>query len=145
VTKTVKEESLLDSAASSETISLPRDWYICVVADGVDKKKPGIYEWRIEGVGTYIGKFTRIRRPTKEYGRNVMNLLNEKPYRRGNKDGFRRIHRALERAHREGREIRLTILENVDKPVLNRSEHELIKERGSLNDPPFGEKIETKI
>ena len=113
-------------------------WYTYVIRDGVDIDKPGIYEWRVEGAGTYIGKYKRIRRPTKEYGRNVVRLLTGKPYRLGNPDGFRRVHRELEQAHREGRKITLTILENVAPSDLARRENELIAEWGSLNDPPFG-------
>ena len=76
-------------------VTLPQDWYIYVVNDGVNVDQPGLYEWAIEGVGTYIGKYKRIRRPTKEYARNVVRLLNNKPYRVGNPNGFRRIHREL--------------------------------------------------
>ena len=52
-------------------IRLPDDWPECVVADGVSKDLPGIYEWKIEGAGTYIGKYKHIGRQLKEYRRNV--------------------------------------------------------------------------
>jgi hypothetical protein len=64
-------------------ISLPRNWYTYVIAAGVREDVPGIYEWHIEGVGSYIGQYGRIGRPTKEYGRNVTRLLNGQHYRRG--------------------------------------------------------------
>ena len=114
-------------------LRLPKDWYEYVVVKGVDEARPGIYEWNIDGCGTYIGKYTHISRPVREYGKNVYNLLNGKAYRRSKPDGYRRIHRELAQAHCEGRRKRLTILENVDLSRINERERELIAERGSLN------------
>jgi len=49
------------------------------------------------------------------------------PYSKSKPDGFRRIHRALQSAHREGRTITLTILENVlDAADRNHRERALI-------------------
>jgi hypothetical protein len=118
---------------NEHSISLPKDWHEYVVVNGVDEARPGIYEWSIAGRGTYIGKYTHISRPANEYGKNVYNLLNGKPYRRSKPDAFRRIHRELAQAHCEGRRIRLTILENVDPSRINERERELIATRGSLN------------
>ena len=117
---------------------LPSDWYDYVVVEGVDEGKPGIYEWRIAGVHCYIGKYKKISRPTRAYGRNVANLANGKPYRPKNPAGFRYIHRALQTAHATGQLITLTILENVDPATIDARERDLIAERGSLNAPPFG-------
>ena len=114
---------------------LPAAWFTCVIAAGVACTKPGIYQWTIEGVGTYIGKFGRIRRPTKEYGRNVARLLAGLPYRLGKPDQFRAIHHALADAVRAGRVITLTILENAEPDEINRRERDLIAERGTLNGP----------
>jgi hypothetical protein len=127
--------------SNEHALRLPKDWYEYVVIDGVDEARPGIYEWNIDGRGIYVGKYKRIGRPLKEYGRNVHNILNGKPYRRSKPDAFRRIHHELAQAHREGRRIRLTILENVDLLRINERERELIAERGSLNAPPFGRRI----
>jgi hypothetical protein len=63
---------------------LPHNWYRYVVAGGATDAQSGIYQWHVEDVGSYIGKYTRIRGPTKEYGRNVARFWNGKPYRRGN-------------------------------------------------------------
>ena len=105
---------------------------------GVDIDRPGLYEWRIEGTGSYIGQYRWISRPRREYGLNVARLINGLPYRKGNLDGFRRIHRELAAALMEGRRIELVILENGERPALNDRERELIRERGNLNGP--GEK-----
>jgi hypothetical protein len=114
---------------------LPEGWCCYCVNDGVDTKKPGIYQWRIEGAGSYIGKYGRIRRPTKEYRRNLIGLLNSRAYRKANPDGYRRIHRELASAHRDGRRIELIILENVCAAKINERERELIKSLGNLNGP----------
>jgi len=103
------------------------------VADGVDLDLPGIYVWEIEGVGTYIGKYTRRTRPLLEYERNVIKILSGRPYRPQKPTAFRRIHRELHAAHVEGRQITLTILENCMPSDLTRRERELILERGTLN------------
>jgi hypothetical protein len=116
------------------SISLPKDWCSYTVNPGVDTDLPGIYEWNIEEAGSYIGKYGRVRRPTREYRRNVVRLLNKKPYRKGKPDGYRRIHLELERAWRDGRRIELIIVENVSAEGIRQRERELIAIRGTLND-----------
>ena len=112
---------------------LPANWYEFTIIDGVDEKFPGIYEWQIEDVGSYIGKYGRIRRPRKEYGRNVVRLLNGLPYRRAKPERYRRIPHELALAHPTGRKIRLIILENVDATQIDDRERALIELRGNLN------------
>lgn len=105
------------------------DWYR-EIPSGVDPGQPGIYEWRIEGVGCYIGQYTHARRPRREYGLNVGRLLAGHPYRKGNPEGFRRIHRQLAKAMEDPRLITLTLLENQPvKADRNRRERELIAQR----------------
>ena len=109
---------------------LPLDWYCEKKVVGVDPALPGIYEWRIEGVGVYIGQYTRASRPRRQYGANVANILNDRPYRPGKVDRFRGVHRRLAEAVRSGQRVTLCLLENViDKPARNRRERELIDER----------------
>jgi hypothetical protein len=117
---------------------LPKGWYELKINPGVDEHLPGIYEWEIEGIGSYIGKYTRISRPKKRYGRNVSRILNDEPYWPSKRDGFRLIHRVLAKAYSDGLRITLTILENVAPSKINGRESELIAERGKLNVPPFG-------
>jgi hypothetical protein len=112
------------------------DRFTFVVAEGVDLARPGIYEWQIDGVGTYIGKYKHISRPTRAYAMNVARLLAGRPYRKGKPDQFRRIHRALAEAVRCRRHVILTILENSTPLEINRRERELIVARGgTLNGP----------
>lgn len=113
----------------SENALLP-DWYTLIKPEGVQTDLPGIYEWRIDNTAVYIGKYGRIRRPTKEYARNLARMLNKKPYRKSNEDGFRLIHRELHDAHHRGAKITLTILENVTDPKRRGArERELIAQR----------------
>lgn len=108
-------------------------WFTIEIADGVDTSKPGLYEWHIEGVGSYIGRYKRYSRPTTEYVRNVRNLIAGKPYRRGKPTLFRRIHHELAAAYDAKRTVRLIILENPKPENMGRRELELIRERGVLN------------
>jgi hypothetical protein len=121
---------MIDAASLSR---LPDGWFTLEMANGADCSRPGLYEWHIEGMGSYIGKFKRIRRPTKEYGRNVLRLLRREAYRKSKPEGVRRIHHELAEAVRLGRRIRLIILENPPLREINRREQELIRDRGSLN------------
>jgi hypothetical protein len=123
-------------------VVLPEGWCDYVLLDGVTEEKSGIYEWYIDDVGSYIGKYKKIKRPRKEYKRNVQRILNGMPYRLSRPNRFRRIHRELEKAWRDGRKITLTILENVENDIERHiRERELIVERGILNDPPFGGQV----
>jgi len=91
---------------------IPGDWRSIIFADGADLNSPGIYEWKVDGVSVYVGKFTKGYRPRREYCRNVFKLCNGLPYRPGNLDGFRWIHRRLAHAYRAGSTIEVVILEN---------------------------------
>ena len=105
-------------------------WYHEIKIPGVDPGQPGLYEWCIEGVGCYIGQYTHALRPRREYGLNVGRLLAERPYRKGNPEGFRRVHRQLAKAAQDCRSITLTLLENQPvKDDRNHRERELIAQR----------------
>lgn len=112
-------------------------WIPLKVADGARWDKPGLYEWKILGVGSYIGQYSHISRPLKHYSRNVRNLLAGKSYRKGNPKGFRRIHHELADAVVAGTTIKLIILENPPRRKINQRERELIAKRGTLNGPPL--------
>ncbi len=108
-------------------LNLHPDWYEEISVPGVDPALPGIYEWRIEGVGCYIGQYTRSSRPRREYGKNVANIEVGRPYRKGNPNGFRKVHHSLHKAMKTHKRITLTIFENcIDKVVRNRREQALI-------------------
>jgi hypothetical protein len=105
-------------------------WYSEVPVSGVDGNLPGLYEWRIEGVGIYIGQYKKVTRPRREYGLNVGRLLTGRPYRKAKPEGFRAIHCALAQAVRDKLTVTLRLLENEpDKEARNRRERQLISER----------------
>ena len=106
------------------------DWYEEIPFPCVDPALPGIYEWRIEGVGCYIGQYTHATRPRREYGLNVGRKLADRPYRKSKPDNFRAIHLALAKAAQSGVKITLRLLENCSsREGRNRRERELIAER----------------
>lgn len=108
-------------------------WFEIEVEPGATLDRPGIYEWRIEGVGSYIGKFGSKSRPLNHYRRNVARLLDGRPYRKSKPDAFRHIHHALAAAVTAGTPVTLKILENPSATDINRRELELIALRGALN------------
>lgn len=80
---------------------------------------PLIYMWEIHDgdgalLGRYVGKAKNgAKRPRTHYSRNVANILLGERYRKGNPDGYRRIHHALAEAQRQGHSITLQYLCNV--------------------------------
>jgi len=70
-------------------------------ASDVDPSRPLIYLWEIVGSdGTvccrYVGKASGgAHRPRTQYRRNVNNILQGRPYRKGKPDQFRAIHRRM--------------------------------------------------
>jgi hypothetical protein len=118
--------------------ALPNGWYTLFVAEGVDTRKPGIYQWII-GKDSYIGKYSDIGRPTRHYGRIVERKRAGKKYRPSNPNGFRKVHLALHNAITKGRKVELRILENVEPESLQARETELIRQlRPTLNGPVAG-------
>ena len=97
-----------------------------IILDKVDLDRPGIYAWKLENIGVYIGKYTRKSRPLREYDKNVRRLLNSQPYRPKKPDGFRRVHHALAKAVQEKTKIELHILENCTPDQHNNREQHLI-------------------
>ena len=85
----------------------------------LDESSPLIYMWEIHAAdgslfGRYVGKAKAgAHRPRTHYKRNVANILADKPYRKGNPVGYRRVHHALAEAERTGLQITLQFLCNV--------------------------------
>ena len=84
-----------------------------------DPSLPLIYLWQIidehgEVCFPYVGKAKRgASRPMNHYVRNVRNLIAKRPYRKGNPDGYRVVHRRLADAQTRGLTVRLIFLCNV--------------------------------
>ena len=85
----------------------------------VDQAAALIYRWEIKDAagelkGLYIGKAKAGGgRPLKHYKLNVKRLLAGKPYRASNPDGFRKSHRALADAVRNGYSVTLSFVCNI--------------------------------
>ena len=92
------------------SVKMVSGWYREEKIEGVCPYLPGLYEWQIEGVGCYIGQYTHARRPRREYGLNVGRILANRPYRKNNLIGFRRVHHELAAAFVAGKAITLTLL-----------------------------------
>lgn len=95
----------------------------------IDLTQPGIYEWRLEEVGVYIGKSCRLRKRILEYPNNVRKLSIGAPYRKGAPLGFRDIHRGLKLAHDNLNGVVVSILENCSRCDLNAREQHWINVR----------------
>jgi hypothetical protein len=86
---------------------------------GVDPSHPLIYLWEIidpSGVVCcrYVGKASRgAHRPRTQYRRNVNNILQGRPYRKGKPGEFRAIHRRMAQAIQSGETLRLSFICNV--------------------------------
>lgn len=85
----------------------------------VDPTARLIYLWEIKDstgrvLYRYVGKSdVGAKRPLRHYSRNVRNLMNGRPYRRGNPDGFRKVHHELAKAILLGYKVTLSFLCNV--------------------------------
>ena len=67
-----------------------RDGWFEVSADDIQLASAGIYEWRIEGVGIYIGQSKRLAGRLREYPNNVRKIIDGAPYRKGKPGEARR-------------------------------------------------------
>lgn len=108
-----------------------------IVAPGVNPDKPGLYLWRVEGVGAYIGVYSHLGKRMGHYRRTITRYIQGRPFSDNptDKRGFRLFLRALAEAVQNGREVTLTVLENEpDKPRRHARERALIVQYGaSLN------------
>lgn len=115
-----------------------------LIAHSLKETTALIYMWEIRTadgdlLGRYVGKAKNgASRPLTHYPLNVANLLANKPYRKGNPYGFRRIHRALAEAQVQGHRIELSFLCNVkDGENINELEQKFIRDQNSSGDEPW--------
>ena len=113
-----------------------QDWkafFAVEVAEGIDLDRAGIYQWTIDGIGTYVGQSRRIRKRLVEYPNNVRKLVLGLPYRKGKPDAFRHIHRQLAEARAGRLKVTFAVIENCSGDELNARERHWIALRGTLN------------
>jgi hypothetical protein len=108
-------------------------WYQVAIPEDIDLGLPGIYQWDIEGVGTYIGQSKNLRKRLWEYPNNLRKLAQGKPYRKSKPDAWRHIHLKLHDARTRGVGVTVTVIENCPLDELNERERHWIGLRGTLN------------
>ena len=101
---------------------------------------PGIYEWKIEGVGVYVGQATRLASRMRAYRNNVRKIINKLPWRKGSKREFRLVHHALRDAHDAGTPVMFSVLEICPAQLLNEREPHWIDVRRA-EEPKTGLKV----
>ncbi len=83
--------------------------------NNVDPHSPLLYKITISGAISYIGCANSARRPKSAYSRNLERMLQGKPYRKSNPDGFRSVHRRIFEAAKAGETIVIALLRNVPR------------------------------
>jgi hypothetical protein len=103
-------------------LQLRDDWYQKINLDQFDLDQAGIYEWRIDGIGLYVGKAKRLRSRLRAYPNNVRRMLQGLHWH-GNPDrSYRPIHLDLRYGYDNGNLISLSILENCEPEIRNARE-----------------------
>jgi hypothetical protein len=109
-------------------------WYVREIDADFDLKQCGIYEWRIEGIGLYVGKAKNLQSRIRAYPNNVRRMIDGEPWHGNPKRAYRRVHHELRRAYEDGVAVVVTVLEICDPDV--RAEREThwiaIRQRESL-------------
>jgi len=74
----------------------------------------GIYEWRIDGAGVYIGKAKCLRKRIRAYPNNVRRMMNGRPWHGNHAKDYRPIHHALRQAYVSNAVVSVAVLEVCD-------------------------------
>ena len=87
------------------------DWYVREIEATLNLEQAGIYEWRIEGVGVYVGKALRLKSRLRAYPNNVRRMLQGLPWRKKSSRPHRPVHFAMRDAHEAQTAVVVRILE----------------------------------
>lgn len=68
-------------------------------------------------MGIYIGKAKVLRRRVRDYPRNVLALIQGRPWHGNPLKEYRAIHKALREAHDAGTPVTVTVLEICDPAI----------------------------
>jgi hypothetical protein len=98
---------------------LKKNWFSIVTPP---EDCPGIYEWKIDGEGVYVGKAKRLATRMRAYPNNVRKILNKVRWRAGSDRDFRAVHHALHKAHESGATVTFSVLEICVAEFLNERE-----------------------
>ena len=111
----------------------PADWFRFDIPAKIDLARPGIYEWRIEGVGSYVGQSCQLRRRLSQYAANLRRSRDGRSRLVAGSDRHGEINEALHAAVVAGRPVTVTVLENCELTELNAREWFWRTRRGALN------------
>ncbi len=111
----------------------PAEWFRFDIPAKIDLARPGIYEWRIEGLGSYVGQSCQLRRRLSQYAANLRRMRKGLPDRPTGPGVHRAICQVLSDAIAEGRAISVTVIENCELTELNDRERFWADRRGALN------------
>ncbi|WP_419694407.1 hypothetical protein ACN2CC_28110 [Mesorhizobium muleiense] len=114
---------------TSGRLALRSDWYRRDIDSGFDLDLPGIYEWRIEGVGIYVGKALRLKRRLAHYPNNVRRMLQDLPWHGNPNRDYRGIHHALRRAYEHQIVTSVAVLETCSREARSEREQYWIRQR----------------
>lgn len=93
-------------------------WFTRDIGPEFDIRAPGIYEWRIEGLGIYVGLTEqKLRTRIRAYRNNVRRHLAGSDYHGQAGGKYRVIHEAMKQAREEGRTVTVTVLQNCEKDL----------------------------
>lgn len=108
---------------------LREGWYVREVEANLDLEQPGIYEWRIEGVGVYVGKALRLKSRLRAYPNNVRRMLQGLHWHGDPTRDYRPIHHALRAAHDTEAVVGVRVLELCSPEARNEREQHWIRLR----------------
>ena|ERR1700677_1809584 len=106
------------------------NWFVRMPPDdGIDINSAGIYEWRIDGIGVYVGQARMLASRIRAYPNNVRKILDGRPWRKNSKRPFRNVHHRLQDAHEARTLVTVSVLENCAPESLNERERYWIARR----------------
>lgn len=114
---------------TSDRLVLRSDWFRRDIDGELNLDQPGIYEWRIEGFGVYVGKALRLTRRLSHYPNNIRRMLQGLPWHGNSARDYRTIHHALRQAYEKQLAISVTVLEVCSRDMRSEREQYWIKLR----------------
>jgi hypothetical protein len=106
------------------------EWF-SVVSGGFDLGLAGIYEWRISGIGIYVGKAALLTKRIRAYPNNVRRMGQNLPWHGNPNKSYRLIHHALLQARAERLPVEVHVLENCALDDRSAREHYWIQRRAN--------------
>jgi hypothetical protein len=110
-------------------MKLREGWFQLAIDPSLNMDAAGVHQWSIEGVGVYIGKAKVLSTRLRAYPRNVIAMMEGRPWHGNPLKEYRKIHKALCKAHDNGTVVTVTVLEICDPSVRAEREGHWIRVR----------------